>query len=232
VKFLIAALAACTLAPLAHADFVCEELASIHQRAGHCYQNLEFIAPARKCAEEYSALMSATQAKLRKALASQVKAGNGAAQNGNFATNGGVLADSREELTYVIAYGKELHTELEDYVNNMNFPIWAESDVLDPSDPATKQEYRTSPCYGIPARAIEAMELQIRPWIADLEKAKAQVVAMANATSTNDTNLNSLNGSSAARTGAAGSPAAAVPAGRPKQGSSTITGAIKNENLK
>ncbi|MGZ3649973.1 MAG: hypothetical protein ACXVB9_05705 [Bdellovibrionota bacterium] len=216
----------------AMAEDLCESRESVHERAVYCHQNPAFVAPAKACVDEYSKLVTAEQASLKKMLDANMKNAKGTAQNQDFGTDAAVLASSIAELDYLLDYGKQVHTELEDYVFSLTPPIFSEDERGDPSDPAVKARYMSSDCFADTAQDIEGMELQVRPWVDQLEKTKAQLVAMSALSNKRDGHLDSAGTLVKSTSGKApGSAPARVPSGTGSKGESTITGKIHDDKL-
>ncbi|MGZ3662579.1 MAG: hypothetical protein ACXVCK_20945, partial [Bdellovibrionota bacterium] len=105
-----------------------------------------------------------------------------------------VFASSLEEVNYLLDFGKQVHTELEDYVGSLTPPVFDEGDAGDPNDPAVKARYMdSSECYSDPVNALEEMQMGMRPTIAELEHVKAQLTAMAGINLKNDTGIEAQN---------------------------------------
>jgi hypothetical protein len=145
-----------------------------------------------------------------------------------------VLKSSLDEVTYLISYGKQVHTELEDYVYSLTLPIYdSQGASLDPASPEGKAQFMQSECYSDPSEQIESMEVQMRPWIAQLEKTKAQLTAMAATTVKRDDHLGTVSPVLQTTHGAsAPSPSVRpVPAANSHSSGSTITGQIHDDPL-
>jgi hypothetical protein len=216
----------------AHAEDLCESRASIHQRATYCHENWAFLDPAHDCVQTFANQMSAEQARLKKLLNTDLKAQKGAAQNLDFTTNDSVLKTSLAEVTHLIDVGKQTHTELEDYVYALTLPIYdSQGASLDPTSAEAKEQFMQSECYSDPSEQIESMEMQMRPWITELEKTKAQLTAMAATTMKRDDHLGTVSPVVKAAQGQSAPTQRPVPAAKPKTSGSTITGEIHDDPL-
>jgi hypothetical protein len=220
------------LAPsIGFAQDLCETPASIHEHAIYCDQNWDFVPPAKACVQDFANQVSAEQARLQQMLNARLQAAKDPAQEAHFDANGKMLADSLSEVNYLLDFGKEVHTELEDYVYALTPPIFSDEDRGNPYDPDVKARWmESSECYSDPVHLVENYEAQIRPWIDQLEKTKAQLTAMAGATSSRDAHLDgstqNLNTSHAA-----GGANIKANVGKNTNHGSTITGAIHDDKL-
>lgn len=176
------------------AEDLCESRESIRSRVKYCHENLEYVAPAEACSAEYKNLVSSEQKRLKSILDAKLKAAPGSAQNVDFQTSDQVLKSALEDLTYLIDYGKQVHTEIEDYVYATVPPIYDEADAkADINDPDVMDRFKESECFGPPIAEMETLELGLRPIIEDLENTKAQVESLIQETNESEAHLNSLN---------------------------------------
>jgi hypothetical protein len=237
IQFLRSVVLALLLLPsLAGAEDLCEPRAILHEHVRYCYQNWDFLDPATSCVQEYSNMVSAEQARLQKLLNARIQSvKDNNAQHLDYNTNDQILKTSLDEITYLIDYGKQVHTELEDYQYALILPIYDDSDLAgDPgTDPDIRARFMDRECYGDPTQQLEDMELRMRPWIDQLEKTKAQLLAMSGVTEKRDSHLDAQGTVlTAPAAGSAGAPKPrAVPTGSSPRPASTITGTIKHDKL-
>jgi hypothetical protein len=219
-------------APLSRAEDLCESRDSIHNRVNYCDENWEFVAPANACVKEFNKLLSEEQPRLNKMLNAKIKGANEGAQNLNFETDVKVLADALDEVGYLIDFGKQVHTELEDYGASLVPPLFGdESPTPDQSDPAVRASFAQNECFGEADEELTNMKKALVPQIEQLEKTKQALVAMSGTTTQRDAHLNAIGAPvkvSAVSPKTAPRNVKTIPAGKSKTSESTITGKIDN----
>jgi len=222
--------------PQARAEDLCRSLAELRGKVTYCHQNFDYYWAAKACQEEYLGVVKLEQVRIQKALDAQVKAIDNTAQNKDLEESGQVLGNTIEDLDYLIGYGKQVHTEIEDYAYDLVLPVFDDENAsTDLADPAVKAEFMSRECYGDPAKQMEEMQLAIRPVVADLEKMKVAAEALEKRTGEYESGLEaSTEGPVKARQWGNGAPKAVrKPAAGKKhpKSESTITGEVKNEEL-
>lgn len=230
-------LLALTLLPAAaHADNACEPLAKLTAQVNYCDENVAFVAPARACFDRFKKAVDAENRKIQKTLDAVVKKAKGSAQDEDFATTMAALASADTTLTELIAYGKQAHTEIEDYGYDLVLPIYEaypEDFDVDPWSNAGQKLFREKECYGEPAQHLDNVRARIRPIVAELEKTQKKVKALHAANSAKKSNLDSVNPNAGAeKTSGQGAAAPAAKSGKAKNKSSTITGVEEDKAKK
>jgi|GEM_PF-3077974 len=211
------------------AEDLCEPRESIRQRVKYCHENLEYVEPAQACGNEYRNVVKVEQERLKAILATKLKEAPGSAQNQDFQTSNAVLVSALDDLTYLIDYGKQVHTEIEDYVYATVPPIFNDEDAkADINDPKVMERFRESECFGPPITEMEEVEASLRPVIEDLEKTREEVRSLIQDTSHSEANLGSLNSNSKS---ASKNGLVASKSGKHPKYSSTVTGKIEQKNL-
>jgi hypothetical protein len=232
IQFVLLAL---MIPAISFADDLCEPRESLRTRVTYCHENFEYIPAAAACSTEYKNLVATEQARLKSILDARIKAAAGTAQNIDFKTSDQVLTEALDDLDYLIDYGKQVHTEIEDYVYAMVLPIYDEEDAgASLSDPEVKKRFMDRECFGDPTTEMEKMEFAIRPMVQDLENTKNQVATLINRTEHAEGNLQAVDGNKpAAHTYGQGTlrTNALVKGKARAHPESTITGKIKNERL-
>lgn len=216
------------LSPAARADNACEPLAKLSAQVNYCDENIGFVGPARACFDKFKKAVDAENRKIQKTLNAVVKGAKGAAQDEDFATTMAALTAADTTLTELIAYGKQAHTEIEDYGYDLVLPIYEaypEDFDVDPWSKAGQKLFREKECYGEPAQHLDNVKASIRPIVADLEKTQKKVKALHAASSAKKSNLDSVDPNAGAeKTTGQGAGAPAVKGGKSPKKESTITG--------
>lgn len=219
--------------PPARAEDLCEPRESIRRRVTYCHENFEYLDPAQACVAEYKALVASEQKRLKAILDSQLQNNAADAQKANFHVNSLALRSAIDDLDYLLDYGKQVHTELEDYEAEMVLPIYDEDDESpDMSDEKTVAKFMDRDCFGEPTQELNDLELKLRPDIADLEKTKEAAQALLRSSDDSESRLDVSE--SGARSLARGRDRRKLPnvaKGTGPRSSSTITGAVKSERL-
>ena len=175
---------------IVQAEYLCKPLDTLKAKVRYCDQNFDYYWAAKACKEEFQSIVSVEQKRIKNDLDLQVKAIADSAQNKDLKESGKVLSETIEDLNYLIDYGKQVHTEIEDYVYELILPIYEGNDTnTDMSNPAVKAEFMKSTCYGDPAAVMDEMQIEIRPVIDDLEKTLEQAKILAKSTGLKEENL-------------------------------------------
>lgn len=207
----------------AQAELACRSAAELSQSVEYCDDNFDYYDAAKECQEKYLAEVKVEQAKIKKALEAQSKLLTVDAQNKKMSESVKALTDSIDTLEYLAEYGKQVHSEIEDYVYELVLPAFDEQEGnANLEDPKVKAEFMKRECYGGPTEDMEALELEMRPVIADLEKTKDEAIRLRALTGADEGNLGSIGGAKAASSKAAEK--APIKAGKSKKSESTITG--------
>jgi hypothetical protein len=179
----------------AGAENACEPLERLSNRVNYCDENIAYVAPARACLEGFLKVVKAENQKIQKTLNAVVKGAKSGAQDEDFATTMATLGSADATLTELIAYGKQTHTDIEEYGYDLVLPIYEaypEDFNVDPWSQAGQMLFREKECYGEPAQYLDNAKAEIRPVVADLEKTQKTVKALFLASSGKKTNLNSV----------------------------------------
>lgn len=231
MKALIVLAGILTVAQPALADTVCRPLAELNKAVQYCDENFDYYDAAKACKEMYLKDAKVLQEKIKKDLDAQAKLLAAGPQKQKMVESGLVLARTLDDLNYLIEYGKQVHSEIEDYVYELVLPAFDEKEgKADLNDPKVKAEFMKRECYGGPASDMEALEQEIRPVVADLEKAKEQAEQLQLLTKQNEGNLGSVGSEGMASTGKQKAPEQkVVPGKKSKHQQSDITGTEENK---
>jgi hypothetical protein len=177
--------------PGARAEDLCQSPNALRAKVVYCHENIAYFDAGQACQSEYASLVSREQVRIKKALDAQVRAISNTAQKQDLQESGKVLSSTIKDLDYLIDYGKQVHTELEDYVYELVLPVFEDENAggADVDNPGVKAEFRSRECYGPIAVDLEVLQAKLRPVIEDLEKTRAKAVSLAKTTGHYETNL-------------------------------------------
>jgi hypothetical protein len=172
---------------------LCQPAAELRTRVVYCDQNFDYYEAAKVCKDRYLAHVEKEQKRIKGLIAAQAALSTDSSQKEKLEHSRQILSSAITELDSLIHQGKEVHTEIEDYVYDLVLPAFNEAEArANLEDPRVKAEFMRRECYGDPHTQMELMQKEIRPVVSDLEKALAEAVALQELMATRSSNLDSL----------------------------------------
>lgn len=174
-------------------DSICHSLTDLRKSVVYCDENFDYYKAAKACKEKYLQEVKVEQKRIQKELENQMSLISkvDAAQKENFSESSKVLTTAITDLDYLIDYGKQAHTEIEDYVYELVLPIFDEKEAkADINDKKVKALFMSRECYGDPTKEMEKMEKEIQVVVSSLEKTKDEATNLQRKTASYESKLN------------------------------------------